>query len=288
MKRAARYTLIRIAIAILSRGPVRWASALGAAFGGWAFAVARSERRKALASLARAFPDKSERERHELARACFRHLGRCVFELVCIEQLDREVEAWVRWPPEDRAVLEAAIARKKGVVFVSGHCGSWELLARRVALAGYPCQTIAKETTDPRTTALIERFRDSSKLKSIWRGRSGAAKAMLRALKAGEILGLLIDQDTDVQSVWVPFFGMPAKTPRAAADLALRTGAAVVMGFCRREADGRYRLAMRELPAAGLDAVALTAEMTAQIEAAIRAAPEQWVWMHPRWKSPAP
>ena len=192
----------------------------------------------------------------------------------------------MRWPAEDRAVLDAALARGKGVVFVSGHVGSWELLARRVALAGYPCQTIAKETTDPRTTALIERFRSSSQLRSIWRGRAGAAKAMLRALKAGQILGLLIDQDTDVQSVWVPFFGHLAKTPRAAADLALRTGAAVVMGFCRREADGRYRLSMEALPGEGLDALELTARMTARIEAAVRAAPEQWVWMHRRWKSP--
>ncbi len=265
---------------------MRLASALGALFGGLAFALASSERGKALASLALAFPVKSDIERAALARACFRHLGRCLLELACVEQLDRDVEAWVRWPAEDRAVLEAALARNKGVVFVSGHLGSWELLARRVALAGFPCQTIAKETTDPRTTALIERFRSASKLKSIWRGQSGAAKAMLRALKRGEILGLLIDQDTDVQSVWVPFFGTVAKTPRAAADLALRTGAAVVMGFCRREADGHYRLTMTQLPTQGLDATVLTAQMTAKIEDAIRAAPDQWVWMHQRWKSP--
>jgi Kdo2-lipid IVA lauroyltransferase/acyltransferase len=277
-----------MAAAALARLPIGFASALGAVFGSIAFSLARGERSKALDSLGRAFPEKPAAERTALARACFRHLGKSLFELVCIEQLDRNVEQWVRWSPQDRAVLDAALARKKGVVFVSGHLGSWELLARRVAMAGYPCQTIAKETTDPRTTALIERFRASSKLKSIWRGRSGAAKSMLRALKDGQILGLLIDQDTDVQSVWVPFFGHPAKTPRAAADLALRTGAAVVMGFCRREADGRYRISMRELPADGLEPEALTAQMTAEIEAAVRAAPEQWVWMHRRWKSPPP
>jgi KDO2-lipid IV(A) lauroyltransferase len=174
-------------------------------------------------------------------------------------------------------------------VFVSGHVGSWELLARTVSLAGYPCQTIAKETSDPRLTRLVEKFRESSKLKSIWRGKDGAAKAMLRALKQGEILGLLIDQDTDVQSLWVPFFGRPAKTPRAAADLALRTGAKVVLGFCQRQGD-RYRLSMREVSAEGLEGEAgarvLTERLTAGIEAAIRSAPEQWVWMHRRWKSP--
>ena len=283
-----RYALLRVGVAVLGALPLAWASALGRLLGSLAYALAGGERTKALESLQRAYPEKSAPERAALARDCFRHLGRCVFELVCIEQLDREVDAWVRWSPNDRAVLDGALARRKGVVFVSGHLGSWELLARRVSLAGYPCQTIAKETTDARTTALIEKFRASSNLRSIWRGRSGAAKAMLRALKEGQILGLLIDQDTDVQSVWVPFFGHLAKTPRAAADLALRTGAAVVMGFCRREADGRYQLSMRELPTQGLEAEALTARMTAEIEAAERAAPEQWVWMHRRWKSPPP
>jgi KDO2-lipid IV(A) lauroyltransferase len=200
------------------------------------------------------------------------------------------VEAWVAWPEADRRVLDAALARKRGVVFVSGHVGNWELLARRVSLAGYPAQTIAKETTDPRLTALVERFRASGKLKSLWRGQDGAAKAMLRALRAGEILGMLIDQDTKVQSVFVPFFGAPAATPRAAADLALRTGAAVVMGFCQRQTTGRYALSMKELavPSSGdreADALALTAAMTADIESAVRRAPEQWVWMHRRWKT---
>ena len=84
----------------------------------------------------------------------------------------------------------------------------------------------------------MERFRARGKVRSIWRGQDGAARHMLRALKGGEILGLLIDQDTKVQSFFVPFFGELAATPRAAADLAIRTGAAVVVGFCQREADG--------------------------------------------------
>lgn len=291
LKRFVRYLLVRAGAALVGLLPARWASGLGAVLGGWGYALAGGERKKALESLAVAFPSLSEAEREALARECFVHLGRMVLELVCVDQLDRRLGEWVEWPAEDRAVLDRALAAKKGVVFVSGHVGSWELLARTVSLAGYPCQTIAKETSDPRTTRLIERFRESSKLKSIWRGKDGAAKAMLRALKSGEILGLLIDQDTDVQSLWVPFFGKPAKTPRAAADLALRTGAKVVLGFCQRR-DGKYRLSMREVSAEGLEgeegARVLTERLSAGIEAAVRDAPEQWVWMHRRWKSPPP
>ncbi|MBI3181692.1 MAG: lysophospholipid acyltransferase family protein [Myxococcales bacterium] len=294
LKRAVRYFFLRCALALVGLLPAKLAGRLGESFGALAFALARRERRKALASLSMAFPELGEAERRSLARACFRHLGRCAFELSCVRQLDSRVEEWVEWPEADRKVLEAALGKGRGVVFVSGHVGNWELLARRVALAGFPCQTIAKEATDLRLTRLIERFRSSAGLRSIWRGQPGAVKQMLRSLKAGEILGLLIDQDTKVQSVFVPFFGRPASTPRAAADLALRTGAAVVLGFCHRQAGGKYRLSMREVAAPDLgsreEAVhSLTALLSSGIESAIRQAPEQWVWMHQRWKTrPAP
>lgn len=289
LKRGVRFALIRVAAACVSLLPLRFASALGARFGVLAWTIAFGERKKALDSLAVAFPERAEAERRALGRACFAHLGRGAFELACLTELDRSIDALVEWPPESRAVLDAALARKKGVLFVSGHVGHWELLARRVALAGYPCQAIARETSDPRLTALIESIRASGRLKAIWRGRPGAAKKMLRAIKRGEILGLLMDQDTKVQSVFVPFFGREAKTPRAAADFALRTGAAVVLGFCHRVGPTSFRVSMRELPAPAVEGeaavVELTQALTQGIEAAIRSAPEQWVWMHRRWRS---
>ncbi len=289
LKRFLRYLLVRAALAVVHPMPLGVARWLGVRFGTLAFLVAGRERRKALASLTRAFPEKSEAERLALARACFRHLGAAMFEVGCTAALDRELPRLVAWPQEDRRVLEAALARGRGVVFVSGHVGNWELLARRVAFEGFPCQSIAKETSDPRLTALVERFRARGKVRSIWRGQDGAARHMLRALKNGEILGLLIDQDTKVQSFFVPFFGELAATPRAAADLAIRTGAAVVVGFCQREGAG-YRLTMEEVPLPSEEdreaaALALTATLSQRIEAAIRRAPEQWVWMHQRWKS---
>lgn len=290
LRRAVRYVFVRALVGLLGLLPLGFASGLGALVGRLGYALARGERRKALASLERAFPEKSPAQREALARACFVHLGRMALELSCVKQLDRRVDEWVDWTPESRAAFDAALARKKGVVFVTGHVGNWELLARRAGLAGYPVFTIAREASDPRTTALIERFRTSGGVQPIWRGRPSAAKEMLRTLKRGAFLGLLIDQDTKVQSVWVPFFGHLAKTPRAAADLALRTGAAVLTGFCHRVAPHRYRIVMREVavPPGDDDAAVttLTATLTQAIEDAIREHPEQWVWMHERWKSP--
>lgn len=290
VKRFVRYLFIRACLVPLQWLPLRVASWLGERVGLLVFTLVGSQRKKALASLAIAYPEKTEAERKALARESFRHLGRSVLEMVCIEQFDARRHELVEWVPEARAAMDAALARGKGVVFVTGHVGNWELLARYVALENYPAAVIGKELSDPRSTRLVERFRASGKLRVIWRGSQGAAKEMLRALKGNSILGILIDQDTKVQSVWVPFFGRAAKTPRAAADLALRTGAVPMLGFCTRVGPLRYRITMQEVPLPALEGeaavTALTAELTRGIELQIRAHPEQWVWIHQRWKSP--
>jgi KDO2-lipid IV(A) lauroyltransferase len=290
VKRFVRYLFIRALLVPLQLVPLRVASWLGEKLGVLVFTLVGSQRKKALASLAIAYPEKTEAERVALARECLRHIGRSALEMVCIEQFDARRHELVEWEPQARAAMDSALARGKGVVFVTGHVGNWELLARYVALENYPAAVIGKETSDPRTTKLVERFRASGKLRVIWRGSQGAAKEMLRALKSNSILGILIDQDTKVQSVWVPFFGKLAKTPRAAADLALRTGAVPMLGFCTRIGPLKYRITMQEVPlptSEGEEAVvALTTALTEGIEQQIRAHPEQWVWIHQRWKSP--
>ncbi|PZR09152.1 MAG: lipid A biosynthesis acyltransferase [Archangium gephyra] len=292
VKRYVRYLLLRALLVPVQLIPLSFASWLGERLGKLAFIVAGGERRKALESLRIAFPEQSEEERSKLARRSFGELGRTLLEMVRIRAFDARRHEYVEWDASSRAAMDAALARGKGVVFVTGHCGNWELLARYVALEGYAAAVVGKETSDPNTTKLLERFRTSGNLRVIWRGAPGAAKDLLRTLKTNAILGLLIDQDTKVQSVWVPFFGKLAKTPRAAADLALRTGAAPMLGFCTRIGPLKYRITMKELVVPQTreeeDVLALTAELTRGIENHIRANPAQWVWMHRRWKSPPP
>jgi|GEM_PF-374360 len=292
LKRLLRYGLLRLSQWALATLPLRWASALGAGLGWLASFLLFGEFKKALASLAVAFPENTPAQNRRLARACFTHLGRTACELACIRQIDANLEAWVEWPPEARQLLEEARQEGRGVIFVSGHVGNWELLARRVAMAGIPCASIAKATTDLRTTRWIEQFRAQGKLVSIWRESPSASRQMLQTLRNNGVLGLLIDQDTRVQSLFVPFFGKLAKTPRAAADLALLSQAPLVVGFCQRMPSGRYRLSMRRIPAptqrSYAAALELTASLSQEIETAIRQTPEQWVWMHQRWKTPPP
>jgi KDO2-lipid IV(A) lauroyltransferase len=281
---------VRVVLAGAGLLPLRWAQRLGDGLGTLIFWAVPSERRKALKSLEVAFPQQTLAERTELARKCLRHLGRCALEIACAGRIAPQLETFMEWPAEDRALMEAVLARKRGVVFVTGHIGNWELMGSRVARAGFPVRAVAKEMTDARMTAFADRFRLAGGVQSIWRGQPGAVKQILRALKDGELLTLLIDQDTRVQNLFVPFFGRLAATPRAAADFALRMEAPTMVAWCHRREDGGYRIQMREIPHPHTgdreqDAVALTAALTAQLEAAIRLEPAQWVWMHQRWKS---
>lgn len=293
LKRTLRYGLLRAALAIVGRLPLAWAQALGRALGTAAFHLAPGERRKALASLSIAFPELSDAARLDLARRCFRHLGTAALEMAVAPRLDAaEFDRLVDCSGDALAAMDRAAASGKGGVVVGAHLGNWELQAWGVARHGLPLHAVGKENVDPRLTRLIDRFRALGGVRNIWRGQPGAAVALLRALRKGELLAMLIDQDTSVQNVFVPFFGRPAATPRAAADLVLRTGAAAVVCLIHKREDGTYRASSEEVevPRTGdaeRDAVELTARFTGRIEAAIRAHPEQWVWMHQRWKTKA-
>jgi KDO2-lipid IV(A) lauroyltransferase len=199
----------------------------------------------------------------------------------------------VSYAPGAEERFAEAVGRGKGLVFATGHVGNWELLAQRIAMR-WPSAVIARTGNDPGLTALVGRMRAAGNIETLWREEPSTARAMLRTFKQGRPLGILIDQDTRVQSVFVPFFGRPAATPRGAADLALRFGAPVLAGWARRRGprpgDGHEidfeEIAYDANPAdRDAEAARLTAACTARLEAAIRASPAEWVWMHERWKT---
>jgi Kdo2-lipid IVA lauroyltransferase/acyltransferase len=289
LKRFLRFLLVRTLVFICSIFPVKWVSRVSSWLGTIGPWIVRSESKKALNSLSIAFPQLHESEKQKLIQNMFSHLGQLVAELVCVRQIDAHIDEWVHFDEQNRKILDDALAQKKGVIFVSAHLGNWELLARRISLLGYPCQTIAREASDRRTTKMIEQMRMSANLKSIWRGSFSAAKDMLKAIKRQEILGLLIDQDTKVQSVFVPFFGRLAKTPKGAADLVLKTGAIPLMGFAVKVAPHRYQIVLQNVPLPSAESVdaslELTSVMTKMIEEKVREFPGQYMWIHERWKS---
>jgi len=290
-KRMRRELRVRALLALLplaSHLPHRLAVALGGAAGWIAWYASSRHRRAALAHLALAFPDRSPKWRARVGRQSFASLGRCALEIAMGDGLDL-AEA-VQFDPGSLEALTSAHAEGRGVVAISCHLGNWELLARRVARERLPVATIAREAQDPRLTAVLERTRANSGIVSLWRGSAGAIRAMIRHIRSGGILAALIDQDTDVAGHFVPFFGKEAFTPRAPADLVLRTGAAVVFARTRRVAPTVHRITISRVsvPPSGdadADSRTLTAELTHQIEEEVRNHPDQWVWMHARWRT---
>lgn len=292
-RRELRVRALLFFLPLLSRLPLRLAVAIGAAFGFLGWYLVPRERRLSLEHLALAFPERDQAFLRRVGRASFVNLGRSALELACIASYQHRLARLVELSPGDALLLKEAHAEGKGVVFISCHVGNWELLARRIGLEGYPCGTVAREAQDPRLTALLDESRRAAGVRVLWRGSPRLARDLLRLLRDGGFVGLLIDQDIDVQGYFVPFFGRPAFTPRAAGDLAVRTGAPMLFGCVHRLAPTVHRVTLRriEAPRTGdreQDSHALTAAATHAIEDEIRARPDEWVWMHRRWRTQPP
>jgi KDO2-lipid IV(A) lauroyltransferase len=293
VKRSVRSVLVRAVARLLAFVPLRAALALGTLVGRVAWRLGRQNRRQMLAQLAIAFPDKTPEEREAIGRASLVHLAWLAAEVATLPGWRARLPKYVSYAPGAEERFAQAVGRGRGLVFATGHVGNWELLAQRIAMR-WPSAVIARTGNDPAVTAAVGRIRAQGNLETLWREEPSTARAMLRTFKQGRPLGILIDQDTRVQSVFVPFFGRPAATPRGAADLALRFGAPVLAGWSRRRGprpgDG-HEIDFVEIPydpsPADRDGevTRLTAACTARLEAAIRGAPAEWVWMHERWKT---
>ncbi|MBW1811220.1 MAG: lipid A biosynthesis acyltransferase, partial [Deltaproteobacteria bacterium] len=221
-------------------------------FGRWlgrrAYKWAKKERYKTLQHLEWAFPEKSVVQREKLARNVFEHFGQAVAEVVNVAKI-KDLADYVDFEEGSREILADSLSKGRGVVYVTGHVGNWELMARSLARYGFPVNTIGQKSYDPRFTRLMQRFRDEGSVKTIWRGDPQILEKMAAVLKRGEIMGLLFDQDTKVPGVFVPFFGKPAYTPLAAASLAHNTKAVTVIGLNYRRPNGGLRIAIKPFEA---------------------------------------
>lgn len=280
---------MRALVAVLALLPLRRVLSLGAWIGRVAFVVDRRDRRRAITQLTTAL-GLTPRDAHAHARRVFENAGRFAAELAMLPRLHETLETYVELPERARAELVDALALGRGVVFVSAHLGNFELLAQRIARAGFDSTTLAKRASNPFLGDWLVARRAAGGVDTVNRGDPKAARKMLGVLRRGALLGVLIDQDTKVDSIHVPFFGRPASTPTVAAELALRAELPIVTGFIHRRPEGGHVITLErvEPPSADLPKEArieaLTATLTRKIEAAIRTHPEEWVWFHDRWR----
>lgn len=273
------------------------AARFGAALGRTAARVSPRRDRLARANLAAAFPGWTERQVDETVGRCWEHFGRVAVDYLRLGELPPG-EFLDRIEIEGLSNFTGALERRKGVFLLSAHLGHWEVGALAAGLLGEPISIVVRTLDNPFLEEELARHRSRYGNRVV--PKTEAAREMLRSLRAGGTVAILVDQKViGEEAVSVPFFGRPARTTPALARLAVKTGAAVVPVFCRpaEGGPGRYRLEFEpailpdDLPEAEREVEPLTARFMEVTEAAIRRAPEYWLWMHNRWKggeSPPP
>jgi KDO2-lipid IV(A) lauroyltransferase len=265
------------------------AQALGAGLGRIAYWILPGRRRVALDNLTLVYGDTlSPEARATLARQSFEHLGMTAMEC-CRLFFGPAERLFARVRGQGMEYIGQAMARGRGIFFLTGHFGNWELLAATHGLAGFGLSVVVRPLDNPYLDTLIARARERSGLRAI--SKREAVQGVREALARGECIGILLDQDAGRDGEFVPFLGRPASTSRALAVLAIKTRAPVLPAFIHRLPDGGHELVLDpEIPLAitgdlDHDIHVNTARFTEAIERHVRAHPEQWFWVHRRWKS---
>ncbi|OPX41671.1 MAG: hypothetical protein B1H13_00815 [Desulfobacteraceae bacterium 4484_190.3] len=242
-----------------------------------------------LHNLIRSFPEKSLPEIIRIAKNVYLNMGTVVAEFFEIPYLTKEnMLEWVKF--EGLENYTRAISKKKGILFYTGHFGNWELLAACFGLQGMIVNIIYRALDNPILEDFVAWFRTHTGHKVIPKG--GAARKIVKLLKQNEMIGILIDQNVSWQEgVFVDFFGRPASTTTGLAALALLTGAPVVPAFIIRLEDGTYKIIIYEeiqvtkTDDYETDLFENTQRFTDIIEDVVRKYPDQYFWLHQRWKT---
>jgi KDO2-lipid IV(A) lauroyltransferase len=290
IKGLTEYLLARLLIKTFAMMPrnLAYSAARVLAWGG--FHLAGRQRRAGLHNLRIAFPEMSEAEREEILRGSFQNLGRLLVEFTHFPELNRgNISQYVIHDGLEN-YLEG-LRRGRGVIFMTAHFGAWEMSSFAHALYGYPLKFVVRPIDNPRVEQLISSYRMLSGNVPIQRRR--ATRDILKALRQNEAVVILFDQNTTrSEGVFAEFFGIPAATTPAIALFALRAGAAVIPGFLIWDENlKKHRLRLDppvELVNSGdlsYDLLQNTKRFNKILESYVRKYPDQWLWIHRRWKT---
>jgi KDO2-lipid IV(A) lauroyltransferase len=290
MRQRLEYALAWVIIKILGGLPRSLSRAAAIALSWTIYLIHVRLRHVGMRNLKLAFPEKTRRERARILRGVFTSLGRqlaevCLFPTYTLENVGKVVVY------DGFENFERALARGKGVLFLTAHLGGWELSAFTHSLYGHPLHIVMRPLDNVYLDSLMRRYRTMHGNSTV--DKDDFVRGLLSAMKAGETVGILMDTNmTPPQGVFTDFFGIPACTASGLARIALRTDAAVVPGFTVWD-PGLRKYRLRFDPALKLirtgnddaDIVANTALFTKVIEEYVRKYPDQWLWVHRRWKT---
>jgi KDO2-lipid IV(A) lauroyltransferase len=287
------YLVARSLLAIFGWLPLRMALSAGSTLGRGAYYCSGRLRRTGQRNLELAFPDLTLTERRRLLHGCFQSMGRLLgvfsqFDTADTQTLQSIVEC------EGLENIDAARQSGRGVILFTGHVGAWELSSFALSLFGHPLSFLVRRIDNPKIEKLVDERRERLGNRTI--DKRSAAREMLQILQGGGTLGILVDLNTlDREGIFVDFFGVPASTTFMLAKLALRTEAAVLPVFAPWDQErGRFLLKIDEpLTVARSgddedDVRRLTQLFTGVVEKYVRRYPDQWLWIHRRWKTRPP
>lgn len=239
-----------------------------------------------------AFPNLDRQQVKALARESYAHLGRTFVESALFDTIGKqgvldivdEVHGWEH--------IDRQIARRQGIVFVTGHHGNWELAGAYVAARDVPLDAIARGMANPLTDDYVTRVREATGMVIVH--DADAVRRAPRSLRAGRGVAFIADQGVlGLASTFVPFFGRPAKTPRGAAVFALRFEVPVIFMLALRKPSGKFRVIVERIEPRrsgdmDKDVDSIVAEFTARLEHWVREEPAQYFWQHRRWRRQPP
>ena len=283
----AEYSIALAVVKSLEWTPLPLARALAGCYARLLDLAIPRLRRVALRNLSLAMPDLDPAQRRRIVDGVFRSIARVLVAFARFPSIRPEnIAAWIRF--EGAEHFEEALRRGRGVLFATAHLGNWELSAFAHGLVTGPMSVVVRPLDNPLIDALVERRRALSGNRTLFKKES--ARAILKALAANQAVGVLIDQNAALaDGVFTDFFGVPACASAGFAKIAARSGAAVIPGFALwTETERRYVLRFYQpVPMTG-DAERDTRELQRQLEAVIRQYPDQWLWIHRRWKTRPP
>ncbi len=286
------YIAAKSVLIFLGRLPHRWARGVCAVLAGLCYWLWPRLRRVGLFNLRLAFPEWSDLARRQVLFGVFRNFGRMLADFAHFPRWNRgNIESLIIYDGFEH--FAQARSQGKGVLFVTAHFGNWELGSFAHAVYGYPCSFVVRELDNPLMDALINRYRSSSGGSSI--EKKDFARQAMRALQQGEAVGVLIDQNMlPTEGVFVDFFGCGACTTTGPARIARKTGAPIVLGLVIWDSKmKKYKLRFDPVVWIKRDdleeeILVNTQNVTQLIEGYARLYPDQWLWVHRRWKTRPP
>ncbi|MFN7999253.1 MAG: lysophospholipid acyltransferase family protein [Bryobacteraceae bacterium] len=281
------YWIALVVVGSLRRAPLPAAKALARGYTRLLDLALPRLRQVAFANLAMALPEQGATEHRRIVDGVFRSIARLLVTFARFQDIDaKNVKSWIRY--EGYEHFEQAREKGRGVLFATAHLGNWELSAFAHALLSAPMNVVVRPLDNPKIDALVETRRTHSGNRLI--GKREYARGILKALRDNEAVGILVDQNASLEEgTFVDFFGVPACAGTGFAKLAARSGAAVIPGFALWiEQEKRYVLRFYPPLEVTGDVDQDTRELHRRLETVIREFPDQWLWIHRRWKTRPP